>query len=124
LIGRHEALSGRRLGEGAAHSPASRSGHDVQIPADVGLVGADDSIHLRRAFLGNRVLFSHNFRDFENLHHLLREAQGRHRGILIVRKDNDPRRDMSPRGVVNAIAKLLAAGAPIENELNVLNSWR
>jgi hypothetical protein len=31
---------------------------------------------------------------------------------------------MTPRGVVNAIAKLLAAGAPIENVFNVFNSWR
>jgi hypothetical protein len=55
---------------------------------------------------------------------LILAAQGHHHGILIVRKDNNPRRDMTPRGVVNAVAKLLSAGLPIENELNVLNQWR
>jgi hypothetical protein len=100
------------------------AGHDTQIPADAGLAGAHDAIHLRHAIIENRVLLSHNFGDFEKLHFLIQEAQGRHRGILIVRRDNDPRRDMTPRGVVHAIAKFLAAGVPIENAFNVLNQWR
>jgi hypothetical protein len=88
------------------------------------LRGADDAIHLRHAIHEARILLSHNFRDFENLHNLVLESGGRHPGILIVRKDNNPRRDMTPRGVVHAISKLLAAGATVENEFNVLNLWR
>ena len=101
-----------------------RAGHDTELPADAGLVGAADVIHLRHAIRNDRILLSHNFRDFENLHYLISDAGGRHRGIFLIRKDNDPRRDMTPRGVVNAIARLLAAGLPIENGFHVLNHWR
>lgn len=59
-----------------------------------------------------------------NLHHLILEAGGRHPGIVVVRRDNDPRRDMTPGGVVHAIARLLLAGVPIENKFTVPNLWR
>jgi hypothetical protein len=101
-----------------------QAGHDTQRPADAGLSGAHDAVQLRHAIHEGRTFFSHNSSDFEYLHQLVREAHGRHHGILIVRKDNDPRRDMTPRGIVNAIGRLLAANAPIDNELNVLNQWR
>ena len=100
------------------------AGHDVLTPADVALVGADDSVHLTRTIFNDRVLVSHNHDDFNNLHELVAASNGRHPGILIIRKDNDPRRDMTPRGIVNAIAKLVAANAPIEKQFVILNHWR
>jgi predicted nuclease of predicted toxin-antitoxin system len=70
----------------------AQAGHEVQAPADVGLSGDDDPVHLAHAIRQNRVLLSHNHRDFRNLHNLVMIAQGHHPGILIVRRDNDPHR--------------------------------
>ncbi len=102
----------------------SQAGHDVQGPADAGIAGEDDSVHLAHAARQDRVLLSHNYHDFENLHDLVVAVTGRHPGILVVWKDNDPRRDLTWRGIVRAIGKLLAAGVGIANQYTVLNHWR
>jgi hypothetical protein len=102
-----------------------RAGHDVELPIDVGMVGRSDSVHLEHSISTNRVLLlSHNHRDFEELDDLIQAAGGRHPGILIVRRDNDRRRDLSLRGIVTAISHLLAANIPIENDFIILNHWR
>ena len=101
-----------------------QAGHDVQRPADVGTVGEDDSRHLTHAVREGRVLLSRNHDDFENLHDLVVAAGGHHPGILIVRKDNNPRRDLSFAGIVRAIANLSAAGVPVADQFIVLNHWR
>ena len=100
-----------------------RAGHDVQIPADAGTSRADDPVHLTYAVVQDRVFLSHNHRDFEQLHDLIRAVQGHHPGILVVRKDNNPKRDLSVPGIVRAIANLLAAGVPIADTYQVLNHW-
>jgi hypothetical protein len=69
-------------------------------------------------------LLSGNHHDFEELHELIRVAGGTHSGILIVRYDNDTRRDLSQKGIVVAITNLHAANVPIENEFIILNDWR
>ena len=71
------------------------AGHDVQTPPTVGLAGQDDPIHLTWAIRENRVLLSRNYKDFEQLHLLIQQSQGRHAGILVVRQDNNPRRDLT-----------------------------
>jgi predicted nuclease of predicted toxin-antitoxin system len=101
-----------------------QAGHNVQIPADVGTSGEDDSVHLAHAIREDRVLLSHNHRDFRNLHNLIVQAQGHHPGILIVRKDNDPTRDLKPPGIVRAIRNLEQAGVPLRDEYHILNQWR
>jgi hypothetical protein len=101
-----------------------RAGHDIESPRDVGLVGRSDAVHLQRAIASNRALLSQNHDDFEELHHLVRAAGGAHAGILIVRRDNDRRRDLTPRGIVTAISHLLDAGLSVENEFIILNHWR
>jgi L-lysine 2,3-aminomutase len=55
---------------------------------------------------------------------LIQQAQGQYPGILVVRHDNDPSRDLTAKGIVSAIRKLEAAGVPIENQLVILNHWR
>jgi predicted nuclease of predicted toxin-antitoxin system len=100
------------------------AGHDVQRPADVSLSGADDVLHLSEAARANRVLLSRNQDDFRNLHALVQIVQGHYPGILIVRKDNDPRRDMAPVDIVRAIGKLLNAGIPVADQFHILNHWR
>jgi predicted nuclease of predicted toxin-antitoxin system len=101
-----------------------QAGHDVLVPADLGLSGAADPVHLRHAIREQRVFLTHNYDDFRFLHELLLEGQGHHPGILVVRRDNDPHRDMKPPHIVRAIGKLIAAGVPVADECIVLNHWR
>src|SRR5436190_23611611 len=80
-----------------------QAGHDVQIPADVGMMGQYDSIHLAHAVRGDRALLSRNHDDFKSLHDLIVAVQGHYPGLLIVRRDNDPSRDLKPAGIVRSI---------------------
>jgi hypothetical protein len=96
----------------------------VQIPSDVGLRGRRDSTHLRHAVGEQRVVLSQNYKDFEELHELIMDTQGHHPGILVVRRDNNPKRDLDERGIVRALGKLIAAGFPMADEYQVLNHWR
>jgi hypothetical protein len=99
-------------------------GHDVVQPADVGLAGGADAVHLRYAIQSGRVLLTHNHRDFADLHELVMEAGGRHPGIMVVRRDNHPSKDLSPKGIVRAVQKSVQSGAPIPDRLHILNQWR
>ena len=120
----HETL----LGSDSVHriliSLLRRDGHSVRIPADFGLAGRKDAVHFRKAILEHAVLVSHNYEDFEALHELLLTGQGHHPGILLVRKDNDPTRDMKPPDIARAIRNLSAAGVPTADECVILNHWR
>jgi predicted nuclease of predicted toxin-antitoxin system len=101
-----------------------QAGHDVQIPTDVGMSGNADPVHLTYAIRDGRVLLSKNYDDFAILHVLIMQAQGHHPGILVIRQDNDPTRDLTPKGVVRAIRNLEGAGAPVADEYTILNAWR
>jgi Domain of unknown function (DUF5615) len=101
-----------------------REGHDVESPAEAGMVGQYDSVHLTHAVREDRVLLSRNHDDFENLHDLIVQVQGHYPGLMIVRRDNDPSRDLKPAGIVRAIRNLLAAGVPIRDGFHILNHWR
>lgn len=101
-----------------------KAGHDVATPADLGLAGQTDPVHLLHAMRELRVLLSQNYDDFRILHEILMEGQGHHPGILVVRKDNDPHRDLKPSGIVRAIRKLETAGAPVADQYIILNHWR
>src|SRR5262245_5010567 len=101
-----------------------QAGHDVQQPTDVGLGGEDDPVHLAHAVREMRTLITYDHEDFLNLHNLINAAQGHHPGVLVVRRDNDPSRDLKPRGIVRALTNLLTAGVPIADEYIVLNHWR
>ena len=101
-----------------------KAGHDVQLPTDVGLSGDDDPVHLRHAAMNGRVIITGNHDDFEVLHLLVIDLQGHLPGALVVRKDNDPRRDLKAAGVVRALRNLLAAKVPIADQFIVLNHWR
>ena len=101
-----------------------QAGHDVALPADLNTAGADDPIHLRYAIRDRRLLLSHNYDDFLLLHELVLESQGHHAGILVVRRENNPQRDMKPPHIVRAITNLIAAAAPVEDQYTVLNHWR
>jgi hypothetical protein len=99
-------------------------GHDVLRPMDVGLIGEPDPVHFRRAIKSGRTLLTHNHDDFADLHELVIDSGGHHPGVLVVRRGNDPRKDLTSRGIVSALRKLLQAAAPIPDSLHILNQWR
>jgi predicted nuclease of predicted toxin-antitoxin system len=101
-----------------------QAGHDAQLPADVGLKGKDDAVQLTHAVHTDRVCLTKNYCDFENLHNLIMAVQGHYPGILVVRQDNDPNRDLKPHGIVRAVGNLLASGLPIADSYHILNQWR
>lgn len=100
------------------------AGHDVLLPIDIGRSGSPDAVHLKHAIRETRVLLSRNHDDFLSLHELIVESRGGHPGIVIVRRANNPQRDLTVRGIVAAIGRLLQASAPIESEFIILNQWR
>jgi hypothetical protein len=99
-----------------------KAGHRVVLPSDVGLAGASDPRH--HAVQQDLVLLSKNYKDFLDLHDLVRATRGQHAGLLVVRSDNDPSRDMKDRDIVRAIANLERTGVPTANEFRILNHWR
>lgn len=98
--------------------------HDVQVPSEVGMAGSADAEQFIHAIRAGRVTLTGNDKDFRRLHLLILEASGHHPGIVIVRYDNDAHRDMTPRGIAAALAKLEAAQPDLSNALVVLNQWR
>jgi hypothetical protein len=62
--------------------------------------------------------------DFTALHDLIMAAGGHHWGVLFVRFDNDPRHNLTDRGIVTALNKREAAGVGIRDSVHVLNHWR
>ena len=80
--------------------------------------------YISKAIELNRVLLTRNRKDFVQLQTLILTATGHHPGILAVTRENNPRRDLTPRGIVNAIRKLEAASIPLSDTLFDLNEWR
>lgn len=101
-----------------------KASHDVQLPGDVGLLGEDDPLHFTYTIEESRLLLTGNHRDFELLHNLVLKAGGHHPGILVVCRDNDPTRDLSARGIVQAIRRLEAAQIEMADGFFILNHWR
>ena len=102
----------------------SQSGHDVQTPRNAGMSGADDPIHMTHAIREGRVMLSGNHADFAALHDLILQAGGHHPAIIVIRFDNDARRDITPAGVVEALRNLQTADVPLADSFYVLNHWR
>jgi hypothetical protein len=102
----------------------NRAEHDVRLPIQIGVVGRNDAVHLTHAVLESRVLLTYNHDDFEELHNLVGAVGGHHPGVLAVRRDNNPKRDLNEKGIVRALAKLLTAGVPVADQFTILNHWR
>jgi succinate dehydrogenase/fumarate reductase flavoprotein subunit len=101
-----------------------KAGHDVIFPADVGMSGEHDAAHLLRSVVEGRVFVSHNYKDFEHLHNLVVGCSGSHRGVVLIRRDNDRRKVMTNKNVVAAIGRVGQAYPDLTNELITLNDWR
>lgn len=96
------------------------AGHQVVVPADVGLSGQDDVKHLAYATANRLTLLTKDPDDFYELH----QSSDQHAGILGIYQDNDASRDMTHADIVKAIANLVAAGMPVANNFHTLNAWR
>jgi predicted nuclease of predicted toxin-antitoxin system len=102
-----------------------RYGNDVQVPADFGLSGSSDQVHLAQAIRDRRAILTRNYGDFEDLHDLVvSAAKGHHEGILIVRFDNNPRNNMTPGDVARAVRNLENASVPLADAYHELNHWQ
>jgi len=102
-----------------------RDGHEVQVPADVGLAGSSDQVHLAHAIRDRRVMLTRNYRDFLELHDLaVAAASGHHNGILVVLSDNNPRNNMSLGDIARAVRNLEKAGIAINDSYHELNHWQ
>src|SRR5947207_1812144 len=80
--------------------------HDVVLPSEIGMSGSEDPVHLTRAIQEGRVFLTKDHDDFLVLHRLLMAALGKHPGIMVVRQENNPARDLTTKGIVVAIGKL------------------
>ena len=100
------------------------AGHVVVVPANVYLSGASDARRFIHARQHSLLLMTKNHNDFLDLHEVVQTAEGSHPGILIIRLDNDPNRDMIPRQIVAAISHLESARVPLQNQVYILNHWR
>ena len=114
-----ENLSGRRIG-----ARLTALGHDPVLIEGVGLSSATDALVLAYAISHELPVLTRDSDDFKDLHHLIMTAEGHHSGILLVRYDNDPRHDLTERGIATAIAKLENSGVPIRDAVHFLNQWR
>jgi predicted nuclease of predicted toxin-antitoxin system len=101
-----------------------KAGHQVTVPAGAGQAGASDPKQLEYAICNSLVLLTRNHKDFWDLHDLVVASGGGHPGILIVYAENDPRRDMKPRGIAAAVSKLEASGLPLSDQVHSINQWR
>lgn len=114
-----ENMSSRRLTE-----RLRQAGHDVVIAGEVGLLTVSDARVLTKAVAENRPVLTRDHGDFADLHDLVMAVAGHHAGIPVVRFDNDPRQNLSERGIVTAIGNLVESGQDLRDTIQVLNHWR
>src|SRR4051812_7737476 len=100
------------------------AGHDVQSSGTAGMLGEEDAVQFAQAIRMQRIIFTGNHDDFERLHKLIIAAEGHHPGVVAIRRENNPPRDLTLRGIANALGKLAASGLKLESEFFVLNQWR
>ena len=101
-----------------------KAGHAVILPSTVGLAGVSDARHLEHAIRNGFAVLTADREDFWELHQLVLTSGGTHPGILVVRYENDPKRDMKPKHIVTAVGKLASSGMVTTNQVVVLNQWR
>jgi predicted nuclease of predicted toxin-antitoxin system len=101
-----------------------RRGHRVVLPSEAALSGASDARHLVHAILEDLVVLTRDYEDFTELHDVVLAARGEHPGIMLMRLDNDPTKDMKQGAMATAVDRIEASGLSLINQLFVLNHWR
>jgi predicted nuclease of predicted toxin-antitoxin system len=99
-------------------------GHDPVLAGYVGLLSVTDAQVMIYSITEGLPVLTQDSEDFEDLHDLVIAAAGHHSGILIVRFDNDPRHNLTDRGIATAIGKLESSSIPVRDRIHVLNQWR
>jgi predicted nuclease of predicted toxin-antitoxin system len=99
-------------------------GHEPILLADLGMISASDARVFSRAIGQDLPVLTRDFEDFTDLHALIMAAGGHHPGVLVVRFDQDPRHNLTDRGIATAIHKLESSGFVLSDRLHVLNHWR
>jgi predicted nuclease of predicted toxin-antitoxin system len=112
-------MSDRRLA-----SRLQAQGHDPLLASDVGLWSVTDARILSWAIAQGLPVLTRDSEDFTDLHDLIMAAGGHHPGLLVIRFDNDPRHNLTDRGIASAIDKLESSGVVIFDPIHVLNHWR
>ena len=103
---------------------ARRSGHRLISPRQLDLSGEHDAVHLREAIVRGLCLMTRNYIDFQPLHRLVLACGGHHFGIVLIRRENNPRIDMTQAQIVRALSNLERAVPDLRDQLVVLNQWR
>jgi len=98
--------------------------HDPVLASDVGLLSVTDASVLIYSIAQALPVLTQDSEDFEDLPDLIMAASGHHAGIMIVRFYNDPRHNLTDRGISTALSKLESSGVPIGDRIHVLNQWR
>jgi predicted nuclease of predicted toxin-antitoxin system len=101
-----------------------KANHQVVRPADASMRGASDAKHLEFAIRSGFAILTADRVDFRDLHDLIQASGGTHPGILLVRFENDPKRDMKPKHIVAAINNLERSGHSVVGQIAILNQWR
>lgn len=101
-----------------------KAGHDVLIPADIGMSGRHDAEHLLKCVQEQRAFLTKNYTDFDPIHKLIIGCSGTHTGIIVIRQEDDRRKNMTYKGMVTALGKVEQAYSDFRNELITLNDWR
>jgi hypothetical protein len=83
-----------------------------------------DPAHLRYAADHELVLLTANAKDFLALHEQWQQNRQEHSGMLLVYRENNPRRDMMFQEIARAVSRLDQAGIPLRNTYQNLNFWR
>jgi predicted nuclease of predicted toxin-antitoxin system len=114
-----ENMSDQRLA-----SRLQSHGHQPVLAIEVGLLSVSDARVLSFAIANALPVLTRDSDDFTDLHDLVMAAGGHHPGVIVVRFDNDPRHNLTDRGISSAIKKLESSGVPIPDHVHVLNQWR
>ena len=114
-----ENLTSRRLA-----ARLQSAGHDIVLASDVGLVSVADASVLAWAVAQDRPVLTRDHEDFATLHDLVVAVGCHHPGILVVRFDNDPRHNLTERGIATVLGNLESSRVRIADAIHVLNHWR
>ena len=96
-----------------------KAGHNVVTVNELGLMSQPDEVVLDYARQDNRIVLTHNCRDFEALH----DTNPNHSGIFVIYENDNSFKDMSRQEIVRAITNLEAAKIPLANQFISLNHW-
>ena len=94
------------------------------LAGDVGLLSVRDARVMTWAVDQGRPVLTRDYEDFADLLDRVLASGGHHPGLLVVRFDNDPRHNLTDRGIVRTLANLESSGIPIPVQIHVLNHWR